>query len=102
MVIYLSLPSSETQTSDFDRELVIKVATEHTDKNSHRNSCQLKRSFFSKKMESIVPWNRLCCVLGCQNANFLLKKRLNFDSISVMIPFLPPTGIPSIIFAWIF
>ena len=64
MVVYLSLPSSETQTSDFDRELVTKVATEHTDKNSHRNSCQLKRSFFSKKMESIVPWNRLCCVLA--------------------------------------
>ena len=60
MVVYISLPSSETYTSDFDHELVIKVATECTDKNSHRNSCLLKRSFFSKKngidcaVESIV------------------------------------------------
>ena len=44
-----------------------------------------------------IKWLKSCYLYsgegGCQNAKFLLKKRVNFDSISAMIPFLPPTGI---------
>ena len=39
------LLSSKTSSSDFDRELFNIVATEDANRNSHRNSYMLKRSF---------------------------------------------------------